>query len=149
MAKLLNLTGRDAPAPIDVAAVRLGEEGPVVSVRGDAAYDDLCVALAEVETILIDFPDFKDGRGFTLATKLRAHCSFEGEIRAIGKFLPDQTLFLVRCGFDTALFEDEAAYETGAAALRRFSVPMQAAPACPKPTVLHLRHGRTLSGAKA
>ncbi len=147
MALLLNLSGRDPLAPTDLDAVGCGEEGPVLLLPGDASCDDAALELTEVETNLIDYPDYKDGRGFTLGTRQRAQHGFEGEIRAEGKFIPDQTPFLQRCGFDSALFAEPARYEAGKAALARVNVVMQAAPACPKPSVLHLRHGRGLKAS--
>jgi len=68
---------------------------------------------------VIEFPAFGDGRGFSLAVRLRKDFGFKGEIRATGPVIPDQALFLLRAGFDTVNVAEErkAAFE---AALNRF-----------------------------
>ena len=57
--------------------------------------------LPYIKMIQINFLNFKDGRPFTLAKELRKKFLFRGEIRASGDVLPDQFVFLLRCGFDT------------------------------------------------
>ncbi len=57
--------------------------------------------LRYIKMIQINFLNFKDGRPFTLAKKLRKKFLYKGEIRASGNILPDQFVFLLRCGFDT------------------------------------------------
>ncbi len=54
-----------------------------------------------VSMIQIKFETFKDGRPFTFVKKLRKDYGFKGEIRATGNILPDQYVFILRCGFDT------------------------------------------------
>lgn len=68
---------------------------------------------------VIEFPAFGDGRGFSLAVRLRKDFGFKGEIRATGPVIPDQALFLLRAGFDTVdvASERKSAFE---AALSRF-----------------------------
>ncbi|MFL2660809.1 MAG: DUF934 domain-containing protein [Alphaproteobacteria bacterium] len=51
--------------------------------------------------IEINFRSFKDGRPFTLAKELRRKYNYTQEIRASGNILPDQFVFLLRCGFST------------------------------------------------
>lgn len=51
--------------------------------------------------IAIEFPSFRDGRGFSSARRLRGELGFRGELRAVGHLLPDQAQFLARCGFDS------------------------------------------------
>jgi uncharacterized protein (DUF934 family) len=52
-----------------------------------------------VPLVEIEFPKFRDGRGFTLARALREHYGFKGDIRAVGHFIPDQFVALAACGF--------------------------------------------------
>ncbi len=59
--------------------------------------------LGRLDVIVIEFPKFRDGRGFTLARALRNRHGFKGDIRAIGHVLPDQFAALVQCGFTTIL----------------------------------------------
>ena len=60
----------------------------------DKHYPDLVRA----RRIVIEFPVFTDGRGFSHARRLR-HEGFGGELLAGGEVLPDQWSFLQRCGF--------------------------------------------------
>ena len=56
--------------------------------------------------ITVAFPSFADGRGFSLARRIRA-AGFEGELWAAGHLIPDQYAFARTCGFDAVLVEDE------------------------------------------
>ena len=51
--------------------------------------------------IAIQFPKFRDGRGFTFARWLRSRWNYQGELRAVGDVLRDQLLFMHRTGFDS------------------------------------------------
>ncbi len=55
--------------------------------------------LNKLNLIEIEFLSFKDGRPFTMAKDLRKIFSYQGELRASGNILPDQYIFLRRCGF--------------------------------------------------
>lgn len=57
--------------------------------------------LARFGLIVIVFPKFTDGRGYSLARKLRSHYRYAGELRASGDILFDQLQLLARCGFDS------------------------------------------------
>ncbi len=58
--------------------------------------------------IAVAFPKFTDGRGYSLARKLRGTYGFKGELRAAGEILFDQLQFLARCGFDSFDIRDAA-----------------------------------------
>ena len=51
-----------------------------------------------LSVIVLDFPQFKDGRGFSWARMLRTRMGYKGEIRAAGGFLVDQLAHLTRVG---------------------------------------------------
>ena len=55
--------------------------------------------LAEIAMIRITFPAFSDGRGFTLARRLRV-MGYGGRLRAQGHVIADQYAMARRCGFD-------------------------------------------------
>jgi uncharacterized protein (DUF934 family) len=55
--------------------------------------------LAGIEAIRIAFPKFSDGRGFTLARRLR-DAGFSGRLRAKGHVIADQYAMARRSGFD-------------------------------------------------
>ena len=52
-----------------------------------------------VSLIRVPFPSFADGRGFSIARRLR-ELGFKGTIRAKGHILADQFPLALRCGFD-------------------------------------------------
>jgi len=56
--------------------------------------------IERIGVIAVEFPTFRDGRGFSRARVLRSRLGFKGEIRAVGHFLYDQLAFMVRTGFD-------------------------------------------------
>lgn len=58
--------------------------------------------------IRIDFPSFADGRGFTLASLLRA-AGFTGRLRARGHVIADQYAMARRSGFDEVEIDDALA----------------------------------------
>ena len=49
--------------------------------------------------IAIEFPAFNDGRGFSLARRLRA-LGYKGRLRATGRLIADQYAMARRVGFD-------------------------------------------------
>lgn len=77
-------------APADGAAM--------LDLPSDSDGDALARALAAT-AICIDFPSFADGRGFTLARRLR-QMGFAGHLRARGHVLADQYVMARRSGFD-------------------------------------------------
>ncbi|PSS58390.1 DUF934 domain-containing protein [Pseudomonas sp. BBP2017] len=66
--------------------------------------------LAQLPLIAIDFPSFRDGRGYSQAYLLRTRLGWRGELRAIGDVLRDQLSHMRQCGFDSfAVREDKCA----------------------------------------
>ncbi len=79
----------------------LAHHAPVaVRIASSENPDVLKDDLAHIAAVAIEFPVFKDGRGFSWARMLRTRFGYKGEIRAVGHFLYDQLAFLVRVGFD-------------------------------------------------
>ncbi|WBX82420.1 DUF934 domain-containing protein [Sphingosinicella microcystinivorans] len=72
------------------------------SVRIEAGDDvrRLEPTLERVRLVEIDFPRFRDGRGFSSARILR-EMGYTGEIKATGDVLVDLLWFMRRCGFDS------------------------------------------------
>ena len=58
--------------------------------------------------IVVAFPKFTDGRGYSLAHQFRRNHGFAGELRATGDILFDQLQLLARCGFDSFDISDVA-----------------------------------------
>jgi uncharacterized protein (DUF934 family) len=90
------------------------ERRAALIARGDVgvwlapADDPVALAddVARLPVIAIDFPQFTDGRGYSLARILRERLSYAGELRAIGDVQRDQIYYLSQCGFDAFLVPD-------------------------------------------
>lgn len=68
--------------------------------------------LGTLPLVAVDFPQFTDGRGYSIARLLRDRYAFKGELRAIGDVLRDQLFALSECGFDAfAIREDRNPHE--------------------------------------
>lgn len=111
------------------------------AVRIEAGEDAraLIPFLDRLALVEIDFPRFRDGRGYSSARILR-EAGYTGELRASGDVLVDQMLFMRRCGFDS--FAPDAAIDPVAldGALNRFEHVYQHAADAAVP-VWKLRHG--------
>lgn len=71
---------------------------PDITLAPDTAPTTLADHLA-LSLIAIDFPAFSDGRGFTLARRLR-ELGYQGRLRATGRLIADQYAMARRVGFD-------------------------------------------------
>ncbi|MEM1360336.1 MAG: DUF934 domain-containing protein [Pseudomonadota bacterium] len=86
----------------------LEADARAVDVPSDADAAVLSERLKDLEMIRIDFPKFADGRGFTIAQRLRA-MGYKGRLRAAGHVLADQYTMARRVGFDEVEISDELA----------------------------------------
>lgn len=86
----------------------------------------------EIPLVMVNFPTFMDGRGFSYARELRER-GYRGELRAVGHFMRDQLTYLRRCGFDAFQMEDESQLEGALQSLRDFSEYYQASVDQPLP----------------
>ncbi len=78
-----------------------------IQINSDESLDEISDDIFYFSLIQLNFISFKDGRPFSIAKKLRKKFNFKNEIRASGHILPDQYIFLMRCGFDTVEIEDK------------------------------------------
>lgn len=78
------------------------DQSNATSVRIEAGDDVrlLLPMLDRLSLVEIDFPRFRDGRGFSSARILR-EAGYKGEIKATGDVLVDLVWFMRRCGFDS------------------------------------------------
>ncbi|MEF2074112.1 DUF934 domain-containing protein [Consotaella aegiceratis] len=76
-----------------------------LSISNDTAIDAVEPYFAAADLIAIEFPGFSDGRGLSLAKKLR-RAGFAGRIRASGPVIADQFADLLACGFDEVHLPD-------------------------------------------
>ncbi|MBS1053259.1 DUF934 domain-containing protein [Gluconobacter kondonii] len=88
-----------------VTVAELAERDDARAVLLESADDPALLRpyLNRLDLVVLRFPIFRDGRGFTQARELREYLRFSGEIRAEGHILPDQAAFLRRCGVDSVV----------------------------------------------
>ena len=134
---------RDDPVP-DEPAVSLDaffDQSNAVSVRVEAGDDvrRLAPYLDRIRLIEVDFPKFRDGRGFSSARVLR-EMGYTGEIKATGDVLVDLVYFMRRCGFDSFAPDIAFNHEDVQAALTRYPHVYQHAADDAVP-IWKLRHG--------
>ena len=73
--------------------------GDVVEIAPDTPSEELAQRALGAALVRIAFPSFSDGRGFTLARRLRA-AGYTGRLRAAGHVIADQYAMARRSGFD-------------------------------------------------
>ena len=64
--------------------------------------------IAQLTLIRVTFPAFSDGRGFTVARRLRM-LGYTGELRALGPVIAEQYAMARRVGFDAVEIPDDLA----------------------------------------
>lgn len=86
-----------------------GSNAPLgLRLEPDARLDEIARDIHRFALIVVAFPKFGDGRGFSLAHLLRTRHGFRGEIRATGEVLFDQLQAMRRSGFDAFEIVDPA-----------------------------------------
>ena len=78
-----------------------------IQLNSDESLDEITDDILYFSLVQFNFLSFKDGRPFSIAKTLRKKFNFKNEIRASGHILPDQYIFLIRCGFNTVEIKDE------------------------------------------
>ena len=144
----------DAPLPADGGAIvsltrfrkdrdaLLARNAPVgVQLKSAESPEELGDDVHRLSVVVIEFPTFTDGRGFSWARMLRTRLNFTGEVRATGDFLFDQISYLHRTGFDAFEVRDGFTLETFSGALREMSNVYQPS-ADGRKTIRDLRAGK-------
>ncbi len=83
-----------------------GDRPLAVQINGDQDFELVLANLERLSLVVIEFPVFTDGRGFSFARILRRK-GFSGEIRATGDVSHDRLEYMTRCGFDAFEIQDE------------------------------------------
>lgn len=134
MAKIIR-HGRIAALPEHEQVVPLaqwrGEPGVLLGPGDDP--QAIAEHLHEISVVAVEFPQFTDGRGYSIARLLRERYGFEGEIRAVGEVLRDNLFYLSRCGFDSFVLSDQTRLDEAIADLSTFSDAYQASVERPQP----------------
>ena len=96
------LAAADLPADVDAQAI-------AVDLASDSDPAVLAERLDGIGLIRVDFPSFADGRGFTIARRLRL-MGYRGRLRARGHVIADQYAMARRSGFDEVEIDDHLAH---------------------------------------
>lgn len=122
-------TLRDSRAAADTGVWLAPDEDPV----------ELADALAGLPVIAVDFPQFADGRGYSIGRLLRERYGFAGELRAIGDVLRDQLYPLEQVGFNAFSLREGRDPATDIAGLLDFSLGYQVTFLRQQPLFRHTR----------
>lgn len=95
---------RWADLPVVALDALAAGSGPLgVHLAAGITAEQIAPFLDRLALVAVEFPKFRDGRGFTIARALRERHFYRGEIRAVGHVLPDQFAALIQCGFSSIL----------------------------------------------
>jgi uncharacterized protein (DUF934 family) len=103
----------------------------------DSEPADIVADFDKIALIAVDFPVFRDGRGYSTARLLRERYGYKGEIRAIGDVLRDQLRFYERCGFNAYALREDKDIHDALKAFTEFTVQYQGAFDDPSPLFRH------------
>jgi uncharacterized protein (DUF934 family) len=98
-----------------------------VRLHSDQLASEVGSDAQQFAVIAIEFPNFRDGRGYSTARLLRERYGYRGEIRAVGEVLRDQLFYMARCGFDAFELKPGKDIKGALAAFDDFSVKYQPA----------------------
>lgn len=96
-----------------------------VWLKPDDDVTQLAEHLHHLQIVVIDFPVYTDGRGYSQARQLRKQLGFSGELRASGDVRPDQILFMARAGINAFDFDEPVDKHLIKKTLERFTVNYQ------------------------
>ena len=94
--------------PLDSLAANDAAPAVAVDLASDADPAVLEGRLSGIDLIRVDFPSFADGRGFTIARRLRL-MGFHGRLRTRGHVIADQYAMARRSGFDEVEISEDLA----------------------------------------
>jgi uncharacterized protein (DUF934 family) len=106
--------------------------------------EDIADELHRFPVIGVDFHKFNDGRGYTMAFRLRKQMGYRGELRAMGDIMRDQLFFLKRVGFDTFALRKDKDPATALASFADFSLSYQASVDMEAPLFRRVTRGERL-----
>jgi uncharacterized protein (DUF934 family) len=115
----------------EVIAARTGRTGVCLEPGEEPA--EIAADLDALPLVAIDFPAFKDGRGYSYARELRTRYKYAGEVRAVGDVLRDQLFYMQRVGFNAFQVRADRDIEDALNGLKDFSVTYQGDVKDPRP----------------
>jgi len=125
--------GDVVPLATFLSLARTQRAGVGVWLAPDNEPGQLAPYTNDLALIAVDFPAFKDGRGFSTATLLRTRYGFAGDLRAIGDVLIDQLFYLQRVGFSSFALRADQDRQAAVAALSTFTDVYQSSVSQPLP----------------
>lgn len=143
--------GRAVAPPKPEAIISIEEfaghnSAEILSVDGHESLETIQPHLERTKTVIVNFPAFTDGRGFSLGRLLRHRAGFEGELIASGPLIPDQYAYAIQCGFSAVKLDEAVHKRQGETnwfnALSEFGLTYQrgyAVPSGPSTSVLDAR----------
>lgn len=111
-----------------------------VKLQSEDLAEDLADDFDHIAVVAIDFPIYRDGRGFSQARILRDRFGYKGEVRAVGDVLKDQIFYMHRVGFNAFEPRADRSIEDAFKSLHDFTVTYQ--PAVDDPLPLRRRFGQ-------
>lgn len=84
---------------IDKNGIVANAQSDIALIANNLKPEEIYAQNHNAEILGIEFPNHSDGRGFSIAKRLR-RLGFNGRLRAIGPLIPDQFSDLIACGFD-------------------------------------------------
>lgn len=109
-----------APWPPQELGICFLPEDPVLDL-----HEALQPHLHRLSLLAVDFPVFRDGRGFSQAAWLRQRLGWQGPLRAVGDVLIDQLGQMARVGFDSFAVRADQNRQLALEAFSRFNHRMQ------------------------
>jgi len=104
-----------------------------VWLAADSEPADIVADFDKIALIGVDFPVFRDGRGYSIGRLLRERYGYKGELRAIGDVLRDQVRLMFRCGFDAFAVRADKDINDAMKAFNDFTVQYQGGVDVPAP----------------
>ena len=102
-------------------------------ISPDDDFESHARRLGQLALIAVDFPSFRDGRGYSIGYLLRTRYGWQGELRAIGDVLRDQLNYMRRCGFDAFAVRADKDIDDALKGFSPYSVQYQGAVDQPLP----------------
>ena len=86
----------------------IGRNSPIgVKLKSDQSPMAVAEDLDRLALIVLEFPKFTDGRGYSSARMIAERYGYKGEIRAVGDVLADQIPLMRRCGIEAFVVKHE------------------------------------------
>jgi len=96
-----------------------------VKILTSDAIEEIAPYMNQLALVAVDFPIYRDGRGYSTARLARERYHFSGDLRAIGDVLQDQLFAMLRCGFSSFMLKAKDPEAAFAQAARTFSLVYQ------------------------